>query len=65
LNFWKFLGKRLFREMYESHWKGIKIAIKVLKWSGFHNEGVKKSFTSKVPILGLIQHINLVRPLGY
>ncbi len=51
--------------MYESHWKGIKIAIKVLKWSGFHNEGVKKSFTSKVPILGLIQHINLVRPLGY
>jgi hypothetical protein len=30
LNFWKFLGKRLFEEVYESHWKGIKIAIKVL-----------------------------------
>jgi serine/threonine protein kinase len=29
------------------------------------NEGAKNSFTSKVRILGLIQHINLVRFLGY
>jgi len=65
LNFWKFLGKRLFGEVYESHWKGIKILIKVLNWSGFHNEGAKKSFTSKVCILGLTQHINLVQLLGY
>jgi hypothetical protein len=54
------LGKKIFGEVYESHWKGIKIAIKVLKWSGFDNEGANKSFTSKVPILGLTQHINLI-----
>ncbi len=65
LNFWNFLGKGLFGEVYESHWKGIKIAIKILNWSDSHNEGAKKSFTSKVCILGLIQHINLVRLLGY
>jgi serine/threonine protein kinase len=51
--------------MYESCWKGIKIVIKVLKWNGSHNEGAKKSFTSDVRTLGLTQHINLVRLLGY
>jgi predicted Ser/Thr protein kinase len=56
LNFWKFLGKGLFGEVYEIHWKGIKIAIKVLNWSDSHNEGAKKSFTSEVCILGLTQH---------
>jgi hypothetical protein len=65
LNFWKFLGKGLFGNVFESHWKGIKIMIKVLNQSGSHNEGVKKSFTSKVCILGLTQHINLVQLLGY
>ncbi len=65
LNFWKFLGKGLCEEVYESHWKGIKIAIKVLNWNGFHNEGAKNSFTSKVCTLGLTQHINLVQLLGY
>jgi serine/threonine protein kinase len=65
LNFLNFLGKGLFGEVYESRWKGIKIAIKVLKWSGSHNEGAKKSFTSEVRTLGLTQHINLVRLLGY
>jgi serine/threonine protein kinase len=63
--FWKFLGKGLFGEVYESRWKGIKIAIKVLNWSGSHNEGAKKSFTSEVCTLGLTRHINLVRLLGY
>jgi hypothetical protein len=59
------LAKGLFGEVYESHWKGIKIAIKVLNWSGSHNEGAKKYFTSEVCTLGLTQHINLVRHLGY
>jgi hypothetical protein len=65
LNFRKFLGKGLFGEVYESHWKGIKIVIKVLNWNGFHNESAKKSFTPKVCILGSTQHINLVQLLGY
>jgi serine/threonine protein kinase len=65
LNFRKSLGKGLFGEVYKSRWKGIKIAIKVLNWSGSHNEGAKKSFTSEVCTLGLTQHINLVRLLGY
>jgi serine/threonine protein kinase len=51
--------------VFESCWKSIKIAIKVLNWSGSHNEGEKKSFTSEMCILGLNQHINLVRFLGY
>jgi serine/threonine protein kinase len=41
------------------------IAIKVLKWSGSHNEGAKKSFISEVRTLGSIRHINLVCLLGY
>jgi serine/threonine protein kinase len=65
LNSRKFLGKGLFGEVYKSRWKGIKIAIKVLNWNGSHNEGAKKSFTSEVCTLGLTQHINLVRLLGY
>ncbi|CAN5971409.1 unnamed protein product [Sphagnum jensenii] len=65
LNFGKLLGKGSFGKVYESHWKGIKIAIKVLKRSGFYNEGAKKSFASEVCTLGLTQHINLVRLLGY
>jgi hypothetical protein len=65
LNFRKPLGKGSFGEVDESCWKGVKIVIKVLKWSGFHDEGAKKSFTSEVCILGLIQSINLVRLLGY
>jgi hypothetical protein len=59
------LEKGLFGEVYKNCWKGIKIAIKVLNWNGSHNEGAKKSFTSKVCILGLTQHINLVRILSY
>jgi serine/threonine protein kinase len=62
---WKILGKGYFGKVYESRWKGIKIAIKVLNWSGSHNEGAKKSFISEVCTLGLSQHINLVRLLGY
>jgi tetratricopeptide (TPR) repeat protein len=65
LNFGKLLGKGLFGEVYESRWKGIKIAVKVLYWNGFYNEGAKKSFTSEMCTLRLIQHINLVRLLGY
>jgi hypothetical protein len=59
-NFQKPLGKGAFGEVYESQWKGIKIAVKVLKWSGsifFHYEGGKKSFISKAHTLGSIQHI--------
>ncbi len=51
--------------MYQSRWKDTKIAIKVLKWNGLHNEGAKKSFIFEVHTLGSIQHINLVRLLGY
>jgi len=65
LNFYKSLGKGSFGEVYECHWKGIKIAVKALKWNGSHNEGAKKSFISEVRTLGFIQHINLVRLLGY
>jgi len=65
LNFLKFLGKGLYGEVYKSRWKGIKITIKVLNWNGSYNEGAKKYFTSKVCTLGLTQHINLVRLLGY
>ncbi|CAM6013241.1 unnamed protein product [Sphagnum balticum] len=53
------------RSLYKSRWKGIKIAIKVLNSNGSYNEGAKKSFTSEVCALGLTQHINLVRLLGY
>jgi serine/threonine protein kinase len=59
------LGKGLFGKVYESRWKGIKIAIKVLNRNGFYNEGAKKSFTSEVCTLALTRHINLVRLLGY
>ncbi|CAK9262677.1 unnamed protein product, partial [Sphagnum jensenii] len=41
------------------------IAIKVLNRTSFYNEGAKKSFTSEMCTLGLTQHINLVRLLGY
>ncbi len=51
--------------VYQSCWKNTRIAIKVLKWSGSFNEGAKKSFISKMCTLGSIQHINLVRLLGY
>jgi serine/threonine protein kinase len=46
LNFGKSLGKGSFGEVFECHWEGIKIAVKVLKCNGSHNEGGKKSFTS-------------------
>jgi len=65
LNFGMNLGKGASGEVYQSYWKGIKIAIKVLKWSGSFNEGAKKSFISEVCTLGSIQHINLIRLLGY
>ncbi|CAM6045188.1 unnamed protein product [Sphagnum compactum] len=65
LNFGTSLGKGAFGKVYQSCWKDTKIAIKVLKWSGSHNEGAKKSFISEVRTLGSIQHINLVRLLGY
>ncbi len=65
LNLGRNLGKGAFGEVYESCWKDTKIAIKVLKRSGSHNEGAKKSFISEVRTLGSIQHINLVRLLVY
>jgi serine/threonine protein kinase len=65
LDFCKYLGKGSFGEVYKCRWEGIKIAVKVLKWNGSHNEGAKNSFASEVRTLGLTQHINLVRLLGY
>jgi serine/threonine protein kinase len=65
LKFGTSLGEGAFGEVYQGCWKDTKIAIKVLKRSGFHNEGAKKSFISEVRTLGSIQHINLVRLLGY
>jgi serine/threonine protein kinase len=65
LNFGPNLGKGAFGEVYQSYWKDTKIAIKVLKMSGSHNESAKKSFVSEVRTLGSIQHINLVCLLGY
>jgi tetratricopeptide (TPR) repeat protein len=65
LNFDKSFGKGSFGTVYESPWGGITIAIKVLNWSGSHNEGAKKSFILEVGTLGSTQHINLVRLLGY
>jgi len=65
LNFETPLGEGAFGTVYQSFWKDTNIAIKVLKWSGWHNEGAKKSFISEVRTLGSIQHINLVRLLGY
>jgi tetratricopeptide (TPR) repeat protein len=59
------LGKGSYGKVYESHWNGVKIAIKVLNRTSFYNEGAKKSFTSEMCTLGLTQHINLVRLLGY
>jgi len=61
----KILGKGAYGKVYQSCWKNTKIAIKVLKQSGDHNEGAKKTFISEVKTLGSIQHINLVRLLGY
>jgi serine/threonine protein kinase len=60
LNFGTSLGKGAFGEVYQSCWKDTKIVIKVLKRSGSHNEGAKKSFIFEVHTLGSIQHINLV-----
>ncbi|CAK9222594.1 unnamed protein product, partial [Sphagnum troendelagicum] len=65
LKFGTSLGRGAFGEVYRGCWKDTKIAIKVLKRSGSHNEGAKKSFISEVRTLGSIQHINLVRLLGY
>ncbi|CAM6013286.1 unnamed protein product, partial [Sphagnum balticum] len=65
LNFGTSLGEGAFGTVYQSCWKDTKIAIKVLKWSSPLNEGAKKSFISEVRTLGSIQHINLVRLLGY
>jgi tetratricopeptide (TPR) repeat protein len=65
LNLGTRLGKGASGKVYRGCWKTIKIAIKVLEWSGDHNEGAKKSFISEVNTLGSIQHINLVRLLGY
>jgi hypothetical protein len=65
LKFGRSLGKGAYGEMYQSCWKGTKIAIKCLKSSGSHNEGAKKSFIFEVHTLGSIQHINLVCLLGY
>jgi serine/threonine protein kinase len=65
LNLGLSLGKGSYGEVYQSCWKGIPIAIKVLEWSGDHNEGTKKSFISEVNTLGSIQHMNLVHLLGY
>jgi tetratricopeptide (TPR) repeat protein len=65
LKFETSLGEGAFGKVYQSHWNNNKIAVKVLKRSGFHNEGAKKSFISEVHALGSIQHINLVHLLGY
>jgi serine/threonine protein kinase len=65
LRFGTSLGEGAFGTVYQGYWKDTKIAIKVLKWSGSFNEGAKKSFISEVRTLGSIQHINLVRLLGY
>jgi serine/threonine protein kinase len=65
LNFETPLGEGAFGKVYQSFWKDTNIAIKVLKWNGSYNEGAKKSFISEVRTLGSIQHINLVRLLGY
>jgi tetratricopeptide (TPR) repeat protein len=65
LKFETSLGQGAFGNVYQSYWNNTKIAIKVLKESGFHNESAKKSFISEVRALGEIQHINLVRLLGY
>jgi tetratricopeptide (TPR) repeat protein len=65
LKFGTILGKGAFGKVYQAYWKDTKVAIKVLKKSGSHNEGAKKSFISEVRTLGSIQHINLVRLLGY
>ncbi len=65
LKFGTTLGKGAFGEVYRGCWKDTEITIKVLKSSGSHNEGAKKSFISEVRILGSIQHINLVPLLGY
>jgi len=65
LNFGPSLGRGAYGEVYQSCWKGITITIKVLEWSGEHNEGAKKSFVSEMNTLGSIRHINLVHLLGY
>jgi tetratricopeptide (TPR) repeat protein len=65
LNLGTRLGEGASGKVYQSCWKNTKIAIKVLEWNGDHNESGKKSFISEVSTLGSIQHINLVRLLGY
>jgi Flp pilus assembly protein TadD len=64
LNIGKKLGEGAFGTVYQS-WKDTKIAIKIFKWNGSLNEGASKSFISEVRTLGSIQHMNLVRLLGY
>jgi serine/threonine protein kinase len=65
LKFGTTLGKWAFGEVYRGCWKHTKIAIKLFKRSGSHNEGAKKSFISEVRTLGSIWHINLGPLLGY
>jgi serine/threonine protein kinase len=65
LIFGTWLGKGAFGKVYQVCWKDMKITIKVLKRNGSHNEGEKKKFISEMYTLGSIQHINLVRLLGY
>ncbi|CAM6066493.1 unnamed protein product [Sphagnum tenellum] len=65
LKFETSLGEGAFGKVYQSYWNNNKIVIKVLKRSGSYNVGAKKSFISEVHTLGSIQHINLVRLLGY
>jgi serine/threonine protein kinase len=65
LKFETILGEGAFGMVHRGCWRDTKIAIKVLKRSGAHNEGAKKSFISEVHALGSIQHINLVHLLGY
>jgi tetratricopeptide (TPR) repeat protein len=65
LNLGTILGEGASGKVYQSCWENTKIATKVLEWSGDYNEGAKKSFISEVNTLGLIEHINLVRLLGY
>jgi len=65
LNLGTILGEGASGKVYQGCWENTKIAIKVLEWSGDHNEGAKKSFISEVNTLGNVRHINLVRLLGY
>jgi tetratricopeptide (TPR) repeat protein len=47
LNIGTILGEGASGKVYQSYWENIKIAIKVLEWSGNHNEGAKKNSYQK------------------